>query len=115
MEGLVILVVLAMAGGVIVLPLVAFLRSARAIREVEYLRQKLASIEAVLSRREAGPAPAPPRPPEAASQTPVAAEPSVFAPANLPVAPAASAPRGTTPAEFQQHSLLNPRQNPQGR
>src|SRR5687768_7437828 len=63
MEGLIILAVLAMIGGVIILPIAAFVRSGQAIRKAEHLQHKLASLESDLRRlkRQFGsPAPAPP-------------------------------------------------------
>lgn len=50
MEGLIILVVLALVGGIIVLPIAAFVRSGRALREAEHLRQKLWALENELHR-----------------------------------------------------------------
>ena len=38
MEGLIILVVLALVGGVVILPIAAFVRSGQAVREAEHLR-----------------------------------------------------------------------------
>ena len=45
MEGLIILVVLVLVGGVIILPIASFIRAGRAVRSTEYLKHKLASLE----------------------------------------------------------------------
>jgi uncharacterized membrane protein len=83
MEGLIILVVLALVGGVIILPIAAFVRSGRALREAEHLRHKLASLDSELRRlkRQFGSEPPSPGAPEDILETPVTAMPPVPVPA----------------------------------
>ena len=81
MEGLIIVVVLALVGGVIILPIAAFVRSGRALREAESLRKRIAMLELDLwrSKREAISHPSPESAPDTApAKTPLQAEP--FAP-----------------------------------
>src|SRR5690242_14767839 len=89
MEGLIILVVLALVGGVIILPLVAFIRSGRAIREAEHLRHKIESLEHDLRRlkRQFDSQPATRPTPAAASGSSVPTEPPFSVASNLPESP----------------------------
>jgi hypothetical protein len=89
MEGLIILVVLALVGGVIILPLVAFVRSGRAIRDAEFLRQKIASLEDELRwlKHQFGSKPTTAAAPDAAPETPVPAGPPVSARPGPPESP----------------------------
>jgi len=87
MEGFIILIVLALIGGVIVLPLAAFIRSGRAIREAERLRLRVGTLENDLRRlrdeHRAAEA-ASPTTATAKPRTPPAAERSPIPPVQLP-------------------------------
>ena len=50
MEGLIVLVVLVLVGGVVILPIASFVRAGRAVRDTENLRHKVASLEFELRR-----------------------------------------------------------------
>ena len=80
MEGLIILVVLALVGGVIILPIAAFVRSGRALREAESLRKRIATVELDLWRlkRESRSQPASESTPEAAPGEPTVPPPHDF-------------------------------------
>ena len=83
MEGLIVLVVLVLVGGVVILPIASFVRAGRAVRDTETLRHKVASLEFELRRltREQHP----PQPPEATVNEPsVPTESTAYARTDLP-------------------------------
>ena len=45
MEGLIVLIVLVLVGGVVILPIASFIRAGRAVRDTENLRHKVAALE----------------------------------------------------------------------
>ena len=45
MEGLIVLIVLVLVGGVVILPIASFIRAGRAVRDTENLRRKVAALE----------------------------------------------------------------------
>jgi uncharacterized membrane protein len=101
MEGLIILVVLALVGGVIILPLVAFVRSGRAIHDAENLRHKVASLENEvrrLKRQVESPTTLPT--PETALGSSVPAEPLLSTPPDLSESPTTVPPHEVVAASL---------------
>jgi uncharacterized membrane protein len=101
MEGFIILVVLAVVGGIIILPVAAFVRSGRAIREAQHLRDQVALLEIELRRltRQFGTTTAPTMPEAAPSETPVATGPPIPVPTDVPDFSAPISPAYETAAD----------------
>ena len=84
MEGLIVLVVLVLVGGVVILPIASFIRAGRAVRDTENLRHKVAALEFELRHLTRERHPPTPSPEATAHEPSVPPESPAYARTDLP-------------------------------